>query len=112
MRLEVRKYLSDIQQAAALVRRFTDGKGLVAYEEDVLLRSAVERQFEIIGEAMNKLAGVDEEMARRISNFQRIIAFRNILIHGYADVDDRLVWSIVETYLSQLTSKVNALPDG
>ena len=112
MRLEVRKYLSDIQQAAALVRRFTDGKGLAAYEEDVLLRSAVERQFEIIGKAMSKLAGVDEEMARRISNFQRIIAFRNILIHGYADVDDRLVWSIVETYLSQLTSKVNALPDG
>ena len=81
------------------MRRFTDGKGLAEYEEDVLLRSAVERQFEIIGEAMNKLAGVDEETARRIGNFQRIIAFRNILIHGYADVDDMLVWSIVDTYL-------------
>ena len=109
MRLEVRKYLFDIQRAAELVQRFTEGKTFTDYEEDVMLRSAVERQFEIIGEAMNKLAGVDEERARRIRNFQRIIAFRNILIHGYADVDDRLVWSIVETYLPQLVSDIAPL---
>ena len=60
MQLEARKYLSDIQRAAELVQRFTYGKALADYEEDILLRSAVERQFEIIGEAMNKLAGVDE----------------------------------------------------
>ena len=47
---------------------------------------------------MNKLAGIDEGTARQISNFQRTIAFRNILIHGYADVEGSLVWSVVETY--------------
>ena len=57
MRLETRKYLSDIQSAAGLVQRFTSGKSLVDYREDDLLRSAVERQFEIAGEAVNKLAG-------------------------------------------------------
>lgn len=111
MRLETRKYLSDIQQAAGRVQRFTSGKTLADYQGDDLLRSAVERQFEIVGEAMNKLAGIDEGTARRITNFQRIIAFRNILIHGYADVDDNLVWNVVETYLPQLVREINVLLD-
>ena len=109
MRLETRKYLSDIRQAAASVQRFTSGKNLLDYQESDLLRSAVERQFEIIGEAMNKLAGTDETTARQITNFQRIIAFRNILIHGYADVDDGLVWDVVESYLPRLVAEVNNL---
>ena len=52
MRLETRKYLYDMQRAAALLREFTGGKTLVDYESDAMLRSAVERQFEIIGEAL------------------------------------------------------------
>ncbi len=111
MRLETRKYLSDIQQAAGRVQRFTSGKTLADYREDDLLRSAVERQFEVVGEAMNKLARVDEGTARRITNFQRIIAFRNILIHGYTDVDDGLVWDVVGTYLPRLVREVNSLLD-
>ena len=91
------------------MQRFTSGKTLADYREDDLLRSAVERQFEIVGGAMNKLAGVDEGTARQVTNFQRIIAFRNILIHGYADVDDGLVWDVVETYLPQLTIDINLL---
>lgn len=111
MRLETKKYLSDIQRAGELVRRFTSGKTLSDYQEDVLLRSAVERQFEIIGEAMNKLATSDEGTARRITNFQRIISFRNVLIHGYADVDDSLVWNVVETYLPPLITEIDFLLD-
>lgn len=62
-----------------------------------MLRSAVERQFEIIGEALTRLVTFDGTLAAQLSEHRRIIAFRNILIHGYANVDDRLVWDIVMT---------------
>jgi uncharacterized protein with HEPN domain len=90
MRLEAKKYLHDMQQAAALITEFTTGKQLEDYQHDPMLRAAVERQFEIIGEALSQLARLDESLASRITDHRRIIAFRNILIHGYTDVDDRL----------------------
>jgi len=74
-----------------------------------MLRSAVERQFEIIGEALAQLVRLDEALASRISEYRRIIAFRNILIHGYAEVDHRIVWDIVESKLPRLRREVAAL---
>ncbi len=74
-----------------------------------MLRAAVERQFEIIGEAPARLIRLDETFAARITEHRRIVAFRNILIHGYADVDDRLVWDVVETKLPLLRREVEAL---
>lgn len=76
-----------------------------------MLRAAVERQFEIIGEALSKLAKGHDDIASRVTDYRRIIAFRNILIHGYADVDDRLVWDIVVTKLPALRQDVRALLD-
>ena len=92
MRLEVRKYLYDIQRAAALLNEFTDGETFADYKRDAMLRAAAERQFEIIGEAMAQLVKIDKTVSTRISNYQRIIAFRNVLIHDYAGVDAKLVW--------------------
>ena len=109
MRLESRKYLFDIQQAVKLLKEFTSGKTLSDYEADAMLRAAVEREFEIIGDAMAQLAKVDKTVVTRISKYQRIIAFRNILIHGYADVDDKLVWDVVETNLSTLSDEIEVL---
>ena len=106
MRLEVKKYLFDIKRAATLLSDFTHGKTFADYERDAMLRAAVEREFEIIGEAMNRLAKADALVAARISDHQRVIAFRNILIHQYTDVDDRLVWDIVETKLPTLAREV------
>ena len=76
-----------------------------------MLRAAVERQFEIVGEAMARLARIDETVAARISGYRRIIAFRNVLIHGYADMDDRLVWDVVERSLPTLVEELAALLD-
>jgi uncharacterized protein with HEPN domain len=106
---EARKYLYDIQQAAALIAIFTDGRSYDEYLADVMLRSAVERQFEIIGEAMTQLSKFDAALAGRISEHRDIIAFRNILIHGYASVNHRLVWGVVETGLSVLRREIEEL---
>lgn len=73
------------------------------------MRAAVEREPEIIGVALGQLARVDTGVASRISEHRRIIAFRTILIHGYAIVDDRLVWDIVESKLPLLRQKAEAL---
>jgi uncharacterized protein with HEPN domain len=89
--------------------QFTAGKSLDDYVSDALLRSAVERQFEIIGEALAPLARRDPEAAALISDRRSIIAFRNTLIHGYAEIDDRLVWDVLSTQLPALRHEVDAL---
>src|SRR3990170_8908376 len=83
MQLEAKKYLYDISEAGRLIASFTQDKAFADYERDAMLRSAVERQFEIIGEALAQLARLEQGLAERISDHRRIIAFRNILIHGY-----------------------------
>lgn len=109
MRLDLAKYLYDVQSAARVLSGFVAGRGWDDYQNDAMLRAAVERQFEVIGEALAQLARRDGELVARIDEYRRIIAFRNILIHGYAEVDDRLVWDIIETRLSRLRKQVDAL---
>lgn len=58
---------------------------------------------------MNQLSRLDPNMAEKIPDLPRIVAFRNILIHGYASVDDRLVWGIVESRLEPLLDAIAAL---
>jgi uncharacterized protein with HEPN domain len=109
MRHEAKKYLYDVAQAAELIAQFTAGKTFAHYLEDPMLCAAVERKFEVIGEALVQLSKRDAATAARIGEHRRIIAFRNILIHGYADVDDRLVWDIIESKLAALRRQVAAL---
>lgn len=109
MRPESRKYVWDALQAANRIARFTEGRSLEAYQADDMLRSAVERQFEIIGEALSQFRSVDPGAAAAIPQLKRIVAFRNILIHGYASVDDRLVWGVVEGNLPSLRSALDDL---
>lgn len=109
MQLEARKYLYDIQRASDFIARFCEGKDFQQYQADDLLKSAVERQFEIIGEALSKLAKSHPETAESLPEYRRIIAFRNILIHGYATVDDKIVWGVIENYLTPLRATVTDL---
>ena len=105
MKRESNKYLYDISRAASLLRDFISGKTLSEYEDNAMLRAAVERQCEIIGEALAQLARVDEATASRISDYQRIIAFRNVLIHEYMSIDNRLVWDIVDKIFQHSSRK-------
>jgi uncharacterized protein with HEPN domain len=106
---ETGKYLWDAHTAAERIARFTAGRTFDDYVADDLLRAAVERQFEIIGEAFAGLRRNDPLLAERIPDLARIIAFRNVLIHAYATVDDRLVWDVVEQELSALRSAIAKL---
>ena len=112
MRLEAQKYLFDVKQAAERIARFCAGKTFADYQGDELLRSAVERQFEIMGEALSQLARSDPPLVEQIKDHRKIIAFRNILIHAYATVDDRIVWGVVEGDLPAFRASLNGLlPD-
>jgi uncharacterized protein with HEPN domain len=109
MRPDPRKYLWDALRAAELVHDFARGQSFADYQSNAMLRSAVERQFEIIGEALNQLSKVDSEAASHIPELQRIVAFRNILIHGYATVDDALVWQVLVDKLPGLQQALTEL---
>jgi uncharacterized protein with HEPN domain len=109
MQREAKKYLWDMQRAGQLVAQFTAGRDFDAYLADIMLRSAVERQFEIIGEALAQLAKLDPGVAARISEYQGIIGFRNILIHGYANVNHRLVWAKIEENLPILLRELDTM---
>lgn len=98
-----------MRNAIDLIGQFIDGKTLHDYEHDAMLRSAVERQLEIIGEALNGLSRRDPDTATQITELPRIVAFRNALIHGYATVDDKLVWGVVESKLPELQQTMRRL---
>lgn len=106
---EALKYLWDVRNADALITQFVAGKSFQDYAQDPMLRSAVERQFEIIGEALNALSRYDPDTAVQILELPRIVSFRNVLIHGYATVDDKLVWGVVEGKLPGLRISINRL---
>lgn len=103
------KLLEDIRDAAAFIGQATLGKTLEDYRRDRLLRQAVERNFEIIGEAVGRLAKIDPATAGRIGEYQQIISFRNVLIHGYDLVDEAQVWNVVHQNLPTLESDVTAI---
>jgi len=103
------KLLEDIRDAAAFIRDAARGKSIDDYRRDHLLRQAVERNFEIIGEAIRRLAEHDPEAAARIGDYRQIIAFRNVLIHGYDLVDHALVWSAIENQVPALLHDVEEL---
>ena len=105
----LRAYLWDIEQAACDILTFTRGKQLGNYESDAMLRAAVERKFEVIGEVLSQAQRFFPEITDRITNDQQIIAFRNRLVHGYATVKHALVWDIVQMNLPQLREEIAQL---
>ena len=106
---DLRAYLFDIAEASRLVGDFTRAKSGNDYARDPLLRSAVERQLEIVGEALSQALRHHPGLSDRIPQAPRIIAFRNQLAHGYASVSDDIVWGIVEKDLPRLQDVVEAL---
>lgn len=104
-----RAFLWDARDAATAVAGFIQGRSRDEYLADRMLRSAVERQCEIVGEALNRLSRAAPDLAARIPDLSRAVAFRNLLIHGYATVDDATVWRTVNEDLPVLAAHVSKL---
>lgn len=84
-------------------------KGLFWIRNNKQLRRAVERELEIIGEAVNHLLALDETIA--IDNARRIVDLRNFVIHGYDKVDNIIIWGVISRDLPKLKEQVDKLLD-
>jgi len=104
-----RVLLADVDRAGAEIERFTEGMGGDEYARDPLTQAAVERKFEIIGEALSRLGKSHPDLIERIPRHRRIIDFRNLLIHGYASVIPERVWDYAENHPPRLRRLVQAL---
>jgi len=98
-----------MQEACGLIEKFTRGKSFEDYCDDPLIKSGVERQFEIIGEALSQALKMEPSLKDSITSASSIIAFRNRLIHGYSSVSNRLVWGIIELNLPSLGEELKQL---
>ena len=104
-----RAWLWDVRQATDSIAAFTQGRSFADYAADLMLRSAVERQFEIAGEALNRLSREAPEIAAQLPDLRRAVAMRNALIHGYREVDNATVWETIHEDLPALCEQVEAL---
>lgn len=109
MQPRTEKLLADIARSAEFIARHVADLTLDAYERNDVLRLATERQFEIIGEALRRIALTDPAVAAEIPSLPRIVSFRNVLAHDYDDIDNRLVLEIVQTHVPALRQSIDRL---
>jgi uncharacterized protein with HEPN domain len=109
MRRDVLKLLEDVRVAATSIQVYTQGLTAAGYLAAKPIRRAVEREFEIIGEALRRLAEAHPDIAARVPQAGQIIGFCNILAHGYDAVVDERVWNTVAADIPVLLAAVRAL---
>ena len=109
MRPDAPALLWDARNDGRSVQAFLAGVHLDDYLANDLIRSAIERQLTIIGEALNRLSRLDPQTASSITDLERIVAFRNLLVHGYSTIDDALVWQLATSRLPALIAELDAL---
>jgi len=109
MNERVLKYLYDIKLAIDETEMFFDNKPKLFqdYKKNILLKRAVERNLEIIGEAMNRILAIEPDFP--IENARRIVGLRNQIIHGYDSVSDENIWAIIINHLPKLQMEINNL---
>lgn len=103
----IKACLHDSVSACQLILRFTKDITLEKYQEDLMVKSAVERQFEILGEALNRIKKLEPEILNEFPDWQKIIAFRNIIAHGYDAIDDEIVFLVIKKQVPVLLSDLN-----
>jgi uncharacterized protein with HEPN domain len=109
MNNDIKTWLYDILNAIMEIESFFQDtpKEFSIYQADIRTKRAVERNVEIVGEAMSRILKVDNTIS--ISNSRLIVDLRNRIIHGYDSVSDEIVWSVVVKYLPVLQTEIESL---
>jgi len=106
MKNEIKKFLYDIKESIDSIEKYLgDKRDFKIYQENKMLRRAIEREFEIIGEAMNRIVKIDDSID--ISAKKQIINMRNRVIHGYDRIDDVIIWGTIVRHLPILKEEIN-----
>jgi len=109
MRRDPQKYLSDMLDRGQFLEQLLADRTLEELETDRVLRSAVERELMVLGEALCQLHRAAPEIAEQIDRWKDIIGFRQILVHGYDVLELPVIWGIVQNDLPLLVTQVRAL---
>ena len=109
MRPESKKLLEDMRRASSSIAKIVLGRTIEQFRAEQELRWAVERGFEIVGEALSQLRKIDPSLAESITDWRAIIGFRNVLIHGYSVVDADKTWDIASNELPILITQIEQL---
>lgn len=109
MRSRSRSYLRDALDNALRILDSVSGKSLREYEANIRLRHQIEREFMIIGEAIDRLDKQEPQLAAQITDFRGYIGLRNVLNHGYPDVDHPTMWRTIEVELPIWVRELNEL---
>lgn len=105
------KHFFDALASARAIRKFSQGKSFEEYCSDDMLASAIERKFEVIGEALNRIKKTHPSDLNVISDWSAIIGFRNILAHAYDHVEDSVVWGIVIGQIPEFIKELERIPE-
>ncbi len=108
MKLEISSWLSDIKQAINEINDFLpDKKDFFEFQKDIKTKRAIERNIEIIGEAVNRILKADPNFP--ISNARKIVDTRNRISHGYDSVSEDIIWAIVLREIPKLDEEISRL---
>ena len=109
MNNQTRKRVFDAVQACLAIEQFTEGTDFAGYMGNAMMRAAVERQLEIIGEALNLATHADESLEVMLPEVRQIIGMCNRIIHGYDSVDHMIVWDVVQVKILPLRQSLEQL---
>ena len=106
---EVKTWLYDVLQSITEIESYFEDKPKIFenYSKDIKTKRAIERNIEIIGEAVNRILKKDNDFV--LENAQKIIGTRNRIVHGYDKISDDLIWSIVINHLPKLKAEITSM---
>jgi len=101
--------LTDILDSCQFIQSSCAKRTFDDYQNDRMFRRAIEREFEIVGEALKRVRDDDESIYNSITHANSIVGFRNRLAHGYDSIDDAVVWGIISGHVPSLISEIEAV---